>query len=165
MPTTSRSGKSCGQGVERLAVGGVVEGRDEHQTVGDVEVGVAGRQPLAVEDDRLGHRQRDDAERLAVLVAGLLEPSQVLLQRLVIGVGSARLDDGDDGPGVDEPRQVVDVAVGVVADDPAAEPDNVPGAEVVGEDALEGRRGRASGCAPGPRRAGIPRWSGACPGR
>ena len=41
-----------------IAVGRVVEGGDEHEAVGDVEVRVAGRQALAVEDHRRGHGQR-----------------------------------------------------------------------------------------------------------
>ena len=53
----------------------------------------------------------------------------------VVGAG---LDDGDDRPGIDEPRQVVDVAVGVVAVDPPAQPDDVADAQVVGEDLFEG---------------------------
>ena len=51
MPTTSRSGKQVGEDVEGVAVVGVVEGGDEDDAVGDVEVGVARRQALAVEDD------------------------------------------------------------------------------------------------------------------
>ena len=39
-------GEELRQGVQRDAVVRVVEGRDEHQPVGDVEVGVAGREPL-----------------------------------------------------------------------------------------------------------------------
>ena len=73
MPTTCAIGKELGQGIERDAVGRIVEGRDEHQAVGDVEIGVAGRQPLAVEDDRPGHGQLDDAQRLSILVACRLQ--------------------------------------------------------------------------------------------
>ena len=57
----------------------------------------------------------------------------------MVGIVGARLDDGDDRPGIDEPRQVVDVAVGVVAVDAPAEPDDVAHAEKVGEDPLQGR--------------------------
>ncbi len=139
MPTTWRSGKRLARVSSAATVGRVVEGRDQHQAVGDVEVGVAGRQPLAFEDDRAGHGQLDDAERLSVLVAGRLQPPEVVLERLVVGVVVAGLDDRDDGSRIDEPRQVVDVAVGVVAVDPSAEPDDVVDAEVVGEDLFQGR--------------------------
>ena len=73
-------GEELGQGIEGDAVGRIVERRNEHEAVGDVEVGVAGRQPLAVEDDRPGHRQLDDAERLPILVARGLQPAQVVLR-------------------------------------------------------------------------------------
>ena len=56
------AGEELGQGVQGDAVGGIVEGRDQDEAVGDVEVGVAGRQPLAVEDDRPGHGQGHDVE-------------------------------------------------------------------------------------------------------
>ena len=56
-----------------------------------------------------------------------------------MGSPERRLDDGDDRPGIDEPRQVVDVSVGVVAVDAPAEPDDVAHAEKVGEDPLQGR--------------------------
>src|SRR5262249_54155243 len=63
---------------------------------------------------------------------------EVVEERLVIGVGRVVLDDRDDCSGADETGEVVDVAVGVVADDAAAEPEDVADAEVIGEDALEG---------------------------
>ena len=53
-----------------------------------------------------------------------------------MGSSGAGLDDGDDRVRVDEPGQVVDVAVGVVAVDAPAQPDDVADAEVVGEDPL-----------------------------
>ena len=59
--------------------------------------------------------------------------------------------------GRDEARDVVDVAVRVVADAALAEPDRLADAEVVAEDALVVRRGRARDCAPARRRAATPR--------
>ena len=41
--------------------------------------------------------------------------------------------------GIDEPRQVVDVAVGVVAVDAPAQPDDVADAQVIGEDPFDVR--------------------------
>ena len=139
MPTTSRSGKRLGQDIEGDAVGRIIECRDEHQSVGDVEVGIAGRQPLALEDNRPGHGQLDDAERLSVLVARRLQAAEVVLERLVVRVVGARLDDRDHGSRPDEPRQVVDMAVGVVALDSPSQPDDVTDSEIVGEDLLESR--------------------------
>ena len=113
-------GEELGQGVQGHAIRRVVEGRDEHQAVGDVEVGIARRQALAVEEDRSGHGQRDHAERLTVLVHGRLEPPEVVLERLVVGVVRARLEHGHDRVRVDESGEVVDVAVRVVAVDAPA---------------------------------------------
>ncbi len=69
MPTTSRSGNTLARVSSAIRSAGSLNVGNEHEPVGDVEVGVAGRQPLAFEDDRPGHRQLDDAQRLAVLVA------------------------------------------------------------------------------------------------
>ena len=49
----------------------------------------------------------------------------------MVRVGAIRLDDGHDGVGRDEPREVVDVAVGVVALDALAEPEDLADAEAV----------------------------------
>ena len=48
-------GEAGGDGVEGVAVVGVVEGGDEDEPVGDVEVGVAGGEALAFEEDGCGH--------------------------------------------------------------------------------------------------------------
>ncbi len=137
MPTTWRSGKQPRQRVEGDAVGRVVEGRDEHETVCDIEVGVAGRETLSLEIHRPGHGQLDDTQGLPVLVAGRLKAPEVVLERLVVWVVGARLDGRDDGLRVDKPREVVDVSVRVVAGDSAPQPDDVPRAQVAGEDPLE----------------------------
>src|SRR5262249_11995554 len=56
------------QGVERDPVVGIVEYRHEDNSVGDVEISVAGRQALAVEKDRRGHGECLDSQRLTVLI-------------------------------------------------------------------------------------------------
>ena len=48
MPMTSRSGKQSARMSEGDAVVGIVEGGDEDEPVGDVEVGVAGGEALAL---------------------------------------------------------------------------------------------------------------------
>ena len=120
-------GEELGQGVERNAIGGVVERGNQNEAVGDVEVGVAGGQALAIEEDGGGHGQGHDAERLAVLIAGRLKPQQIVVQRLVVQVISSRLDHGHHGLRTDEPGEVVHMSVRVVAGDAIAEPDDVPG--------------------------------------
>ena len=157
--------KKAGQGVERDPVGWIIECRDEHEAVGDVEIRVTGRQPLTVEDDRARHGQLDDAQRLSILVASGVQPAEVFLERLVVWVVGARLDDGDHGFGIDKPRQVVDVAVRVVAVDPATQPDDVADTEVFGEDLLDRRTVEAGVASLDFARASIPRWPAEYPGR
>ncbi len=105
--------------------------RDEQGAVDEVEVHVRRRQPLAVVDDGAGHGDLDDLERAAVLVDKAIELSARGLQHLVIRVGRIVLDRDDDLSRADEPGKVVDVAVGVVAFDPAGEPGDVLLAVVV----------------------------------
>ena len=59
-------GEAGGDDVERVAVVCVVEGGDEDERVGDVEVGVAGGEALAFEEDGRGHGEFDDVEGLAL---------------------------------------------------------------------------------------------------
>lgn len=70
-------GKAGGDDVEGMAVVGVVEGGDQNEVIGDVEVGVACGEALAFEDDGGGHGQFDDVERLALQVTGLAEAVEV----------------------------------------------------------------------------------------
>ena len=63
-------GEAAGDGVEGVAVVGVVEGGDEDERVGDVEVGVAGGEALAFEGDGVGHGEFDDLEGFAFVWAG-----------------------------------------------------------------------------------------------
>jgi hypothetical protein len=60
------AGEEFGERVESDAVVGIVEGGDEDEAVGDVEVGVAGREALAAKDDGARHGQVDDGELLAL---------------------------------------------------------------------------------------------------
>ena len=69
-----------------------------------------------------GHRELDDLERLSVLVGHRAQPAQVVLERAVVLVAPVRLDRGHHRARVHEPRDVVDVAVRVVAGDALAEP-------------------------------------------
>jgi len=136
------SGKAGGDGVEGDAVLRVVEGGDEDERVGDVEVGVAGGESLAFEDDGRGHGQGEDAEGLAVEIAEGVEAVQVLGEREVVLVGGVGFDAGEDGVGFvfrgrDEAGDVVDVAVGVVAGAAAMQPEGLMDAEVVVEGALQ----------------------------
>ena len=145
-------GEAVGEGVEGDAVVGVVEGGDEDEAVGDVEVGVAGGQALAFEDDGRGHGEGEDLEGLAVCrlraawrrsrfsASGRWFSSAVLGSTAVRMVFSA-----------DEAGDVVDVAVGVVAGAAAVEPEDLLDAEVVVEGLFELLLARRRGCAAGLR--------------
>ena len=76
--------------------------------------------------------------RIDEFVARRFEALKVVLERLMIWVVAPGLDDRHDRLCVDKPRQVIDVAVRVVAVDAAAEPDDVANAQVVREDLLDG---------------------------
>jgi len=144
-------GEAGGDDVEGAAVVGVVEGGDEDERVGDVEVGVAGGEALALEDDGRGHGEFDDLEGFAFVGAGRVaegvEAREVFGEWEVVLVGGVGFDAGEDGGGFvfwggDETGDVVDVAVGVVAGTAAREPEGLVDAEVVAEGAFE----EALGC-------------------
>ncbi len=134
MPTTLRSGNNAASVLERDRVAGIVECRNQNQLVRDIEICIAGREALTVEINRLGHRQRLDAERPAILIFHLTKQGEILLQRLEVRVGRIVLHDGDNRRGIHEPRKIVHVAVRIVARDAVFEPQNVRYAEVVAED-------------------------------
>ena len=70
MPMIIAGGEAGGDDVEGVAVVAVVEGGDQNEAVGDIEVGVAGGEALAFEDYRVGHGEFDDVEGLVLEVAG-----------------------------------------------------------------------------------------------
>ena len=59
--------------VERDAVVGIVEYRDKYEAIGDIEVGVAGRKTLALEENGCRHGKFHHTEPFAGLVGRLLE--------------------------------------------------------------------------------------------
>ena len=81
--------------------------------------------------------KRHDLGLRAVLQPQVADPLPVLGERPVVPVGGAGFLDEDEGPGVHESADVVDVAVGVVAGDPAPEPEHVGDAQPVAHGRLE----------------------------
>src|ERR1035441_9783239 len=108
-------GKAGGDDVERVAILRIIEGGDEDERVGNVEVGVAGGEALAGKDNRRGHGKLDDLEGLAAQVAGGAEAVEIFGEEEMVLVGGGGLDAGEDGVFGDEASYVVDVAVGIVA--------------------------------------------------
>ncbi len=129
--------KHLGQDVQRHAVVGIVKGGHQHQAVGDVEIGIAGRQALAAEDHRARHGQLDNVNCLPSSVRAALRRSRFSASgswfgSLVSGSTAVTIV-----AGADEAGDVVDVAVGVVAGNAAAEPDHLIDAEVIVKDLLQ----------------------------
>jgi hypothetical protein len=110
-------GKYGGQGVEGNAIVGIVEDWNQHDAVGDVEIGVAGGEAAVLEDYGRGHGELDYVERLALLVGHGSETAEIIAEWFVICVFGIGLDHGDYRVGSYEAGQVIDVAVSVVADD------------------------------------------------
>ena len=111
----------------------MVEAGQDDDFVRDVEVRVAGGEALAVLFDITGRGQIDDAPRFSLRIAQGGEASTVLAQEGVVFVGGVFLDNGDHRVRVDETGQVVDVAVGVVADNAFAEPEDLFHTKVIAQ--------------------------------
>ena len=122
-PDHLAAGEQLGEAAQGHPVGRIVEGGDEHQVVRHVEVQIAGRQPLAAEPQRPGHRQRRHREGAAGHPRRP-QAAEIVGEGRVVRVGGIRLDGGGHGGRTDEARGVVDVAVGVVAGDAASQPDH-----------------------------------------
>jgi len=126
-------GKQFRQRAKRDAVFRIVEGRDQHCRVGDIKVGVAGRQALAVEAERRRHRERNHLYPRTVFQAHSFKPFAIFLEDRVIGVAGIVLAAQHHGFGVDEAAKVIHMAVRIVAGNALPEPQNVPHAEVLAQ--------------------------------
>ena len=116
--------KHIGQGVECDAVVGIVEDRDQHRSIRDIEIRVAGGQAPAFEDDWARHRNFYHVEALAILIARGSQASEVVVERGIIFILCVWLDHRDYRAGRDEAGEIVDVAMRVVSFDTFAEPDD-----------------------------------------
>src|SRR5262249_2805042 len=86
------AGKNAGENIQGNAVLGIVEGRNQDQVIGDVEVGVAGRQPPPFEYDRTGKRQFHDLQLTAFEVGSGAQAGEIFLQQLIIGIAASCFD-------------------------------------------------------------------------
>ena len=109
----------------RLFVVGIVEHRHEHDFIGNIKIGVARRQTRAGGEKRRRTGQGDNIQFPTVLVARALQALVVFSQAAVIIVLRIRLSNTGNGRRIDEARDVVDMAVGIVADDTIAEPEDM----------------------------------------
>jgi len=71
-------GKQIGKNSEGSAVVDVVGRGDKHQTIGDIKISVAGRQPSSLVGNGARHGQFDYLERVAALVGGRSQAPQVV---------------------------------------------------------------------------------------
>ena len=131
------------QNAERHAVVRVVEGGDDDGGVADVKIRVAGGQPHFVEEERRWHGQFHDFGLAAVFEAQVLDALPVFGERLVIDVARIFFADEHEGFGVHETADVVNVAVGVVADGAVEEPQDIFHAEIFFEGVVVLRPGHA----------------------
>ena len=115
MPITSRPLKTSARMSSARRSFWVVKGGNQNQTVRDVEVGVRGRQALPVEVDRSRHGQLEDLERTALQSAGLAQAAQVFGKRDVVRVSLVTFCRSYNYIFSGKPRNVVYVAMGVVA--------------------------------------------------
>ena len=138
MPTTVRPGNSARSVASALRVARAAEHRHQHGGVADVEVRVRRRQALPSYVDRLGIGRVTMRSAPSV---GVAHRAQAIgsCPRSGAWFASSRvvLDDRHHRRRRDEAGEVVDVAVGVVADDAVAEPEHPPRAEVVAQRLLD----------------------------
>ncbi len=129
--------KNFSQSVQRHAVVGIVEGGNKHQPVGDVEIRVAGRQACPKEDDRTRKGQLDEVNCLPSRVRAALSRARFSLSGAWLGSLAFGSTAATIVVGADETRNVVHVAVGVVAGDAAIEPNDLIDAEKIRENLLQ----------------------------
>ena len=139
--------KQIAQYIQRDSVIGIVEGRHQNQAIGDIKIGVAGGQSLSAEDHGAGKRQFNDLQLASLQICGGAQTPQVFLQRLVVGVVLVGFDHGEHGIRGDEARNVIDVAVRVVALDAAAQPDYFFYSQIISKDLFQLSRCQSPGCA------------------
>ncbi len=81
--------------------------------------------------------KRFDAERAAVLIFHLAKQGEIFLQGLVVRFRRIVFHDGDHRRRIHKAREIVDVAVRVIAGDAVFEPQNIRDAEIVAEDGCQ----------------------------
>jgi hypothetical protein len=112
--------------------------RKEDGGVRDVEICVAGGEALALAFHAGWHGERENMERLAARESHDVESVEVALEGLEIRVVLVFFDGGDDGGRADEAGDVIDMAVGIVALDAVAEPEDGFHPECVAEFFFDG---------------------------
>ena len=115
----SACGEKLGQPVQGDSVVAVIEGGNYYDVVCNVEVGIAGRQSFTLHYDRPWKWQRNYAQLAGERTGGLLQSFQIILHSAVVFVRGIVFPGQYDGLLIYEARDVVHVAVRVVADAPS----------------------------------------------
>src|SRR4029077_3757038 len=102
----------------------------------DVEVGVARREPQSFAHHLLRHRKCENID-IAMIDFHLAQTREVLLEWPVVFVVAIVFNDSYDSPLRYKPREIVNVAVSVVAGYAFAEPENVADAEIIAQALLD----------------------------
>ena len=113
-------GEASLENISRFVVGQTAVGREDDLVVGDIEVGIGGRQALVVVENNIGHRQLDNRGLFAAGQTAALKHTEIFLQGFVVLIPRVMFDDSDNSIGRHKTSQVVDMAVCVVADDAIA---------------------------------------------
>jgi hypothetical protein len=100
-----------------FSVVGIVEDRRQQEFIGDVKIRVARGQTRAVKEHGTRTRQGHDRKFVAVLIGCTLQTFAILLKKTIVVIVGIIFDDAHDRPRVDEARDVIDMAVGVIPHD------------------------------------------------
>ena len=88
-------GETGFEDVGSCVVGEAAVGGEDDFVVGDVEIGIAGREPLVVVEDHVGHGKLHDSRLLTIGKAATIESLEVLLQHIVVFVPTVVFYCGD----------------------------------------------------------------------
>src|SRR6266487_3290490 len=120
--------KCLGDSVERHAIVRIIKSRYKNGAISYVEVRVARGQALAIHRHRAGKRNRHYSERLCF--RRRLEATEIVHRPRVILIRWIRFVRQNHSVTRAEPRDVVDVTVGVVANSALAQPYSIGDAEI-----------------------------------
>src|SRR5712692_2071944 len=111
----------------------MVVGRDEDDSIGDIEISIAGWKSYTLVSDTPRTRQRDNRKLFSISVCGALQTFKIFPERSVVLILRVLLENAHNRGWIDEPCDIVNVPVGVIANNPLAEPDGLIDVQIVPE--------------------------------
>ncbi len=133
------SGKTIRQYPKGFPIRLIIEGRNKHRPVRKDVVGVTGREDLAPKNDRPWHGKPNHLRSLSRKHFAAFEDFRVFAKRLIIGMVFVFLLDKDYPLGSDKSRQIIDMAVCVIALDTPIQPQNLVYSQILPENRFIGR--------------------------